>query len=112
MILIEERFDREGGDEMKRSILFVLALTLIGSSAFAQLSPSYGSSNSPTVSPQGGAAYGTSAGVQNIYDPYGTLAAASRFGTSTGVQNIRDPYGTAAAASKFGPPQVYGVVPR
>ena len=99
---------------MKRNILFIIAIILIGSNAFAQLFPGYGPqapySSYPAASPQGAAAYGTSTGVQNIYDPYGTLAAASRFGTSSG--STQDPYGTTAAASKFGPPPGYAVAPR
>lgn len=108
---------------MKRSILLVFALTLIGSSAFAQLYPSsYGgslpSSNSPTVSnpPTVGstrvnaptdvsAAYGTSSGVQNIRDPYGTAAADARFGTSP-VPPAASP---ATQQNNFYP---YGVLPR
>lgn len=73
---------------MKRSILFIIAISLIGSNAFAQLLPGYGLSgpysSGSTVSPQGIAVYGTSSGFQNIYDPYGTIAAASKFGPPPG----------------------------
>jgi hypothetical protein len=98
---------------MKKSVMIAIAIVLIGSSAHAQLFPGYGPSvpysSGTSASPQGIAAYGTPAGV-NIYDPYGTLAAASRFGTSS--SNPRDPYGTLSAASKFGPPPGYAVMPR
>jgi len=78
---------------MKRSILFMLALTLIGSSALAQQSapsaPAIGASIPGSSSPTGGAGGGSPAGN-------------ATFGTSSGVQNINDPAGIGAAASKFG----------
>jgi len=88
---------------MKRSILFVLALTLIGSSALAQGLPS----SPPTAGSATGVApsgvygtYGTSSGVQYIEDPYGTRAAATRFGTPAGVVSPQTPYGTGSAAQQ------------
>ena len=100
---------------MKRGILFMLALTLIGSSALAQGLPSLGSPFSrynPPTTGYGAVAYpsGTSSGVANIYDPYGYGAVAAKFGTSSGVANILDPYGYGAVASRFGTSQ--GIMPR
>jgi len=100
---------------MKIMILLISAILFMGSSALAQLLPSYGPSASissaPAVGPQGSSAYVGPSGVENIRDPYGTAAAASRFGMPGGVENIRDPYGTASAASKFGPPPWYQLPP-
>ena len=108
---------------MKRSILLVLVLTLIGSSAFAQLFPSsYGGSlpssnpppvsNPPTVTSKGAsaptdvsAAYGTSSGVQRIQDPYDSKAAAGRFGASQAPVTPQAPSGPNNSYP-------YGVMPR
>ena len=94
---------------MKRSILFMLALTLIGSTALAQGSPS-GESPTPGAkpptegSPSVEAPTSGSAGVTAVV-PVGVYRA---YGTSSGVQRIEDAYATRAAAARFGTPQ--GVV--
>jgi len=87
---------------MKRSILFMLALTLIGSSALAQELPSGPSSaGAAAVVPVGVyGAYGTSSGVQRIQDPYGTQAAAARFGTAQAVASPQTPSGAGSATQQ------------
>ncbi len=100
---------------MKGIILFILALSLIGSSAFAQGLPSTGPSvsgqNPATTSARGRfskdltSAYGASSGAYTPQDPYGTAAAASHFGTPSGMANPQDPSGQ-------NNPYPYGVMPR
>ena len=101
---------------MKRGTLFILALTLIGSSALAQPLPSgeprVSSSSPPTVgatasAPPGIAAYGTSSGVHGTQFPNGIPTAAFPYGTAS-AQATQGFYGTAAVGSRFGTPPVMG----
>jgi hypothetical protein len=101
---------------MKRSILFMLALTLIGSSALAQgahvsgLNPPYAGATAsaptgvaaygPSSAPTGVAAYGTSSGLQGTQFPYGIATTAFPKGTA-GAPGMLDFYGTTAAVPPY-----------
>ena len=94
---------------MKRSVLFMLALTLIGSSALAQGLPSAGPhvsglnppyAGATSSAPTGIAAYGTSSGVHGTQFPYGTATTAFPNGTGS-AQGMLDFYGTAAAVAPY-----------
>jgi hypothetical protein len=90
---IMRELPQKGGNGMKRSTLFMLALTLIGTGAFAQGLPSSTptAGATPGAPASGTAGFGTSSGVQNIQDPYGTAAAARRFGTPGGGTQQTNP---------------------
>ncbi len=104
---------------MRKSILFVLALTLIGSSALAQsaghhvsgLNPPYAgptasstptgiAAYAPSSGPTGIAAYGTSSGVQGTEFPYGIPTSAFPNGTAS-ARGPLDYYGTTAAVPAY-----------
>ena len=96
---------------MKRIILFITAIILLtGGNALAQFQQNYGPGfpvSNRATGQQGGAVYGP-AGIQNLYDPYGTVAAARQFGTPSGVVTVQGVYGGTQAPPQIGTSQGYG----
>ncbi len=101
---------------MKTSVLFMLALTLIGSNALAQhvsgLNPPYAGPTAsattatgiaaygPPSAATGVAAYGTSSGLQGTEFPYGATTSAFPNGTAS-AEGPLDYYGTSAAVPAY-----------